>query len=57
MNSLNTEPVDYYILPSIDFFENELKLKDNNNLLFEMYRFDDIKPFFNMLSTDDKDVI
>ncbi|EOA2960729.1 MULTISPECIES: recombinase family protein [Enterobacterales] len=57
MNSLNTEPIDYYILPSIDFFENELKLKDNNNLLFEMYRFDDIKPFFNMLSTDDKDVI
>jgi len=57
MNSLNIEPVDYYILPSIDFFENELKLKDNNSLLFEMYRFDDITDFFNMLSTDDKDKI
>lgn len=57
MNSLNIEPVDYYILPSIDFFENELKLKDNNSLLFEMYRFDDITAFFNMLSTDDKDKI
>ncbi|MFT4273937.1 MAG: recombinase family protein [Pantoea sp.] len=57
MNSLNTEPVDYYILPSIELIEQELKLKDNNNILFEMYRFDDIKPFFNMLSTDDKDVI
>ncbi|BAN98232.1 recombinase [Plautia stali symbiont] len=58
MNSLNTEHVDYYILPSIEFLEHELKIKDNNNLLFEMYRFDDIKPFFNMLSTtDDKDVL
>ena len=57
MNSLNTEPVDYYILPSIEFLEHELKIKDNNTLLFEMYRFDDIKPFFDMLSTDDKDVL
>lgn len=56
MNSLNTEPVDYYILPSIESFENELCLKENNNLLFEMYRFDDIRTFFDMLSTAEIEV-
>jgi hypothetical protein len=56
MNSLNTEPVDYYILPSLEGFENELSLKENNNLLFEMYRFDNIGTFFDMLSTTEMEV-
>ncbi|HCJ8544706.1 TPA: recombinase family protein [Escherichia coli] len=56
MNSLNSVPLDYYILPSIDSFENELNLKENNSLLFEMYRFDDINIFFKMLSTNKKEV-
>ncbi|OWF71009.1 hypothetical protein B4903_23045, partial [Yersinia frederiksenii] len=49
MNSSNSEPVDYYILPSIEKFENEIKIKENNALLLELYRFDDIDFFFKLL--------
>ncbi|WP_134705581.1 recombinase family protein [Rahnella sp. CJA17(1/100)] len=49
MNSSNSEPVDYYILPSIESFENEIKIKENNPLLLELYRFDDIEFFFKLL--------
>ena len=49
MNSSNSEPVDYYILPSIESFENEIKIKENNSLLLELYRFDDIEFFFKLL--------
>jgi len=33
-----------------------LCLKENNNLLFEMYRFDNIRTFFDMLSTAEIEV-
>ncbi|MCW0350409.1 MULTISPECIES: recombinase family protein [Pantoea] len=49
MNSLNTKPVDYFILPSLENFEKELKIKEQNTMLFELYRFENIDFFLNML--------
>ncbi|MCW2107658.1 UNVERIFIED_ORG: DNA invertase Pin-like site-specific DNA recombinase [Rahnella aquatilis] len=50
MNSLNTEPVDYFILPSLENFEKDIKIKENNKMLFELYRFDNLDILFDMLN-------
>ncbi|WP_241573695.1 hypothetical protein [Rosenbergiella nectarea] len=50
MNSINTEPVDYFILPSVETFENEMRIKESNNINFEMYRFEGLDRFFDMLT-------
>lgn len=50
MNTLNSEPVDYYILPSLEKFEDELKIKEDNDMLFELYRFNNLDAFLDMLT-------
>jgi DNA invertase Pin-like site-specific DNA recombinase len=50
MNSINTEPVDYFILPNLETFENEMKIKESNKISFEMYRFEGLDKFFDMLT-------
>lgn len=52
MNSSNIYPIDYYILPSIEKFENEIKMKESNPFLLELYLFDDIEFFFELLTSD-----
>lgn len=42
MDSENTYAQDYYILPSIDIVEYKLSLAQNNSLLFDSYRFDNL---------------
>lgn len=50
MNSGNTNPVDYYILPSIDILNNALTIKENNSSNLEYYRFDTLGLFCDLLS-------
>ncbi|MGC0946018.1 recombinase family protein [Pantoea agglomerans] len=50
MNTLNSEPVDYFILPSLEKFEDDLRFKEDNKMLFELYRFDNLDIFLNMLN-------
>lgn len=50
MNTLNSEPVDYFILPSLEKFEDDLKFKEDNKMLFELYRFDNLDFFLEMLN-------
>lgn len=56
MDSTNSLPIDYYILPSFDVIENELKLKETNPIILELYRFDDLDFFFEMLTPQTKKV-
>ncbi|WP_258524890.1 recombinase family protein [Serratia quinivorans] len=51
MDSTNSTPVDYYILPSLDFLEQELRIRENNSMFLELYRFSDLNLFLDMLST------
>lgn len=56
MDSSNTQPVDYYIFPSIENIEEQIKIKEKNPLLFELYRFDNLNILIEMLSTKDREV-
>ncbi|MNE54818.1 hypothetical protein D3C80_1496310 [compost metagenome] len=51
MDSTNSTPVDYYILPYLDFLEQELRIRENNSMFLELYRFSDLNLFLDMLST------
>lgn len=56
MDSANSNPVDYYILPSFDIIESQLKLKETNTIILELYRFNDLNFFLEMLNPPTKKV-
>lgn len=42
MDSVNKTAYDYYLLPSLDFKTNDLKLKESNQDLIDSYRYDNL---------------
>ncbi len=48
MDQTNEQPFDYYLLPSLDVEIPELRLKENNGLALDAFRFDDLESFFVM---------
>lgn len=48
MDETNETIKDFYLLPAIDLTEAKLRLADNNHILLDSYRFDDLEFFFAM---------
>jgi DNA invertase Pin-like site-specific DNA recombinase len=48
MNAVNTEPLDYYLLPALDVENPKIRLAENNHLALDAYRFDDLEAFFEL---------
>ena len=48
MNAPNTDPLDYYLLPSIDLTPQRLRLAEDNCLSLDSYRFPSLDYFFGM---------
>jgi DNA invertase Pin-like site-specific DNA recombinase len=48
MDVLNKMPMDYYILPFIDFSFDKLRLAEDNKVDFDTYRFENLEFFFGM---------
>ncbi|MDI1343085.1 MAG: recombinase family protein, partial [Pseudolabrys sp.] len=48
MDETNQGIKDYYLLPAIDLTEAKLRLTENNHVLLDSYRFDDLEFFFQM---------
>jgi hypothetical protein len=48
MNASNSDPLDYYLLPSIDLTPGRLRLAENNCLSLDSYRFPNLDYFFGM---------
>lgn len=46
MDQLNKNILDYYVIPSIDVENPKLRLKENNHLSLDAYRFEELEPFF-----------
>jgi len=42
MDYENTQPLDYYLLPALDLSGEKLSLVEDNGLLLDCYRFDDL---------------
>ncbi|ECW1186386.1 recombinase, partial [Salmonella enterica] len=53
MDSNNKIPVDYFILPKLDFNFTKMIIKENNPALFELYRYDDLNFFYHLLKRVD----
>lgn len=48
MDESNQNPFDYYILPGLDIEKPELRLREDNSLALDAFRFDDLEIFFGM---------
>jgi hypothetical protein len=48
MDAQNREPIDYYLLPSIDLTFEKLLLAEDNPIGLDTYRFDTLDFFFGM---------
>lgn len=48
MDPENEAPLDYYLLPAIDMQDSNLRIRDNNGLGLDAYRFEDLTPLFHM---------
>jgi DNA invertase Pin-like site-specific DNA recombinase len=46
----NRTPLDYYILPAIDMRLAQLRLKEQNGITMDVYRFDDLSYFYRLIS-------
>ena len=46
----NTNALDYYLLPSIDMRVFQLRLKEENGITLDVYRFDDLSYFYRLIS-------
>lgn len=49
MDACNENPLDYYLLPSLDIENPKIRLSENNGLALDAYRFDDLE-YFLMLA-------
>lgn len=48
MDPANREPLDYYLLPWIGISEPRFRLREDNGLLFDAYRFESVDAFFDL---------
>ncbi len=48
MNSANRRPLDYYLLPLLDMTTDRIRLAEENGLMLDAYRFDNLDFFFGM---------
>lgn len=48
MNSSNEVALDYYLLPSLDVHAAGLRIKEENGIYLDLYRFDSLDSFFEM---------
>lgn len=48
MDHSNTQPLDYYLLPALDVEQPQIRLKEQNGLALDAFRFEDMEPFFYM---------
>lgn len=48
MNSSNSDVVDYYILPKLDINFSNMIMKEKNSTVLDFYRYDCLKPFFQL---------
>jgi DNA invertase Pin-like site-specific DNA recombinase len=48
MDETNQAIKDYYLLPALDLHDAKLRLAENNHVLLDAYRFDDLEFFFAM---------
>jgi len=44
----NQEPLDYYLLPRLDFSQPRIRLAEQNSIEFESYRFDTLDYLYGM---------
>lgn len=51
MDSLNQAALDYYVLPSLDVRSARLRMKEDNGLFLDGYRFESLDYFFGMAQT------
>ncbi|ODT21422.1 MAG: hypothetical protein ABS35_17370 [Kaistia sp. SCN 65-12] len=50
MAANNRDPLDYYLLPSIDLRREKLRLAEENGLALDAYRFEDLEEFYDFVS-------
>jgi hypothetical protein len=48
MDAANRAVVDYYLLPRLDVAEATLRLREDNGLFLDAYRFDSLESFFHL---------
>ncbi|HVW29255.1 MAG TPA: recombinase family protein [Polyangiaceae bacterium] len=51
MDAPNQTPLDYYVLPSLDVHESHLRIKEDNGVFLDGYRYDSLDYFFGMAQT------
>jgi len=51
MDAPNVAPLDYYVLPSIDVSEARLRIKEDNGMFMDGYRYDSLDYVFGMAQT------
>jgi DNA invertase Pin-like site-specific DNA recombinase len=50
MDAVNRAPFDYYLLPKIDVTSTKLKLAEDNGLVLDGYRFDNLDVFYDFMT-------
>jgi DNA invertase Pin-like site-specific DNA recombinase len=51
MDALNQEPLDYYVLPSLDVHETRLRFREDNGIFLDGYRYESLEYFFGIAQT------
>ncbi len=51
MGSSNQVPLDYYVLPTIDINEARIRIREDNGIFLDSYRYDNLEYFFGMAQT------
>jgi len=51
MDAANLTPLDYYVLPSLDVKEARLRIKEDNGLFLDGYRYESLEYFFGIAQT------
>lgn len=51
MDASNLAPLDYYVLPAIDVKEARLRIKEDNGLFLDGYRYESLEYFFGIAQT------
>ena len=51
MDASNLAPLDYYVLPSLDVKEARLRIKEDNGLFLDGYRYESLDYFFGIAQT------
>lgn len=51
MDAPNRAPLDYYVLPSLDVTSTRLRIKEDNGIFLDGYRFDSLDYVYGMAQT------